>query len=108
MGGGSSVKSVSKPSGFAIMMYFGGSSKVTTEVKTVNTIVYDSTPKISLGVDYEPISTNCCIGSSIQSHGPPMVGNSSFFHSFAVFTVNFKKSYHYKTNNFLKNIRECG
>ncbi len=107
MSGGSSVKSESKPSNFALMMYFGGTAKVISVVDTVNTIVFESN-SITVETDYDSLSTNSCIGTSIQIHGPPMVDDRTFLHSFTVFTVNSKKTYQYKTNNFTKNNRRFG
>jgi hypothetical protein len=103
MGGASSVKSVSKPSSFALLMGFGGIAKITSTIKTVNTIVFESTSSLISYVDYDSISTNKCIGTSIQTHGPPMVDIKSFLHSFTVFTVNSNPyQQDYKTNNFKK------
>ena len=108
MGGASSVKSVSKPSNFALLMFFGGTAKVSTIVQPVNTIVIESISSLVVETDYDPISTNNCIGTSIQTHGPPMVDIKSFLHSFTVFTVNSNTYHKYITNNFLKNISRCG
>jgi len=108
MGGASSVKSVSKPSSFALLMGFGGSAKVSTIVQSVNTIVIESVSSLIVETDYDSISTNNCIGTSIQTHGPPMVDMKSFLHSFTVFTVNSNTYHNYTTNNFLKNISRCG
>ena len=108
MGGASSVKSVSKPSNFALLMGFSGSAKVTSYVKAVNTIVIESISSLIVEIDYDFISTNNCIGTSIQTHGPPMVDVQSFLHSFTVFTVNSNTYHNYTTNNFLTNISRCG
>ncbi len=107
MSGVSSVESVSKPSSFALLMFFSGNSKVTSEVKTVNTIVIDPVLNF-IDTGYDSISTNNCIGTSIQTHGPPMVDIKSFLQSFTVFTANYKNSYQHKTNNFKLNIKSCG
>jgi len=103
MGGASSVKSVSKSSNFALLMFFGGTAEVSTYVQPVNTIVYESFSSLVVETDYESISTNNCIGTSIQTHGPPMVDMQSFLHSFTVFTVN-STTYHNNTTNNLKKI----
>jgi len=108
MGGASSVKSVSKPSNFALLMFFGGTAKISTIVQPVNTIVIESASSLIVETDYDPISTNNCIGTSIQTHGPPMVDMKSFLHSFTVFTVNSNTYHNYTTNNFKKNISRCG
>jgi hypothetical protein len=108
MGGASSVKSVSKPSNFALLMFFGGTAKVSTIVQPVNTIVFESVSSLIVDTDYDAISINNCIGTSIQTHGPPMVDMQSFLHSFTVFTVNSHTYHNYTTNNFLKNISRCG
>ena len=102
MGGASSIKSVSKPSSFALLMFFGGSSKLTSIVQSVNTIVIESVSSIIFETDYDSISTNNCIGTSIQTHGPPMVDMQSFLHSFTVFTVNSNNYQRYQTNNLKK------
>ena len=107
MGGVSSVKSVSKPLDFALLMSFGGSAKVASCIKSVNTIVIESV-SVSVETDYDYISTNNCIGSSIQIHGPPMVDIKSFLHSVTVFTDTNQNSYQQQTNNFIKNISRCG
>jgi len=107
MGGASSVKSASKPSNFALLMFFGGNAKTSTIVRAVNTIVIESISSF-IETDYDSISTNSCIGTSIQIHGPPMVDIQSFLHSFTVFTVNSNTYHNYTTNNFLKNISRCG
>jgi len=107
MGGVSSVKSVSKPLNFALLMSFSGSAKVTSCIKTVNTIVFESVLTL-VETDYDFLSINNCIGTSIQTHGPPMVDVKSFLHSFTVFTVVQQNSCQYQTNNFLKNISRCG
>jgi len=108
MGGASTVKSMSKPSNFALLMFFSGNAKVTSIVQSVNTIVIESVSHLIIETDYDSISTNNCIGTSIQTHGPPMVDIKSFLHSFTVFTVNSKTYHNYTTNNFLKNISRCG
>jgi hypothetical protein len=102
MGGASSVKSVSKPSNFALLMFFGGSAEVTSIVRAVNTIVIESVSSLKVETDYDSISTNNCIGTSIQTHGPPMVDIRSFLHSFTVFTVNSYNYLKYQTNNLNK------
>jgi len=100
MGGASSVKSVSKPSNFALLIFFGGTAKISTIVQSVNTIVIESVSSLIIETDYDSISTNNCIGTSIQTHGPPMVDIKSFLHSFTVFTVNSNTYHNYTTNNF--------
>lgn len=106
MSGGSSVKSVSKPSGFALLMQLGGSISVSTSVKSVNTIVIE--PVLFTNTGYDSISTNICIGTSIQSHGPPMVDNRTFLHSFTVFTV-YSDTYQINIQKKMnKIIRRCG
>jgi len=103
MGGASSVKSVSKPLNFALLIYFGGAAEVSTIVQPVNTIIIESVPLLIIKTDYDSISTNKCIGTSIQTHGPPpMVDIKSFLHSFTVFTVNSNTYHDYTTNNFKK------
>lgn len=103
MGGASSVKSVSKASNFTLLMSFSGTAKVTSYVEPVNTIVNESV-LILIKPDYEPISTNKCIGSTIQTHGPPMVDNRPFLHSFTVFTAISKNTYqNIYTPNFNEN-----
>jgi hypothetical protein len=108
MGGASSVRSVSRYSDFALLMFFGGTAKVSTIIQTVNTIVIESVSHVAIETDCVSLSTNVCIGTSIQTHGPPMVDIKSFLHSFTVFTVISSTYHDYKTNNFLKNISRCG
>lgn len=86
MSGGSSVKTDSKPLSVAILMFFGGKAEVILVIKSVNTIVIESDLIINK-TDYVSITTNPCIGTSIQSHGPPMVDDSTNPLSFTVFTV---------------------
>lgn len=108
MGGASSAKSASKLTNVALLMSFGATAEVSTIVQSVNTIVIESVSSLIVETDYDSISTNNCIGTSIQTHGPPMVDMKSFLHSFTVFTVN-SNTYHIDiTNNFLKNISRCG
>jgi len=103
MSGGSSAKSVSTPTNVALAMSFGATVEVTLEVKTVNTIVIESVSMIIVEADYDSISINNCIGSSILTHGPPMVDVRSFFRSITVFTVSLFNSYHnYHSNKFFK------
>jgi len=108
MSGGSSVKSVSTPSGFALIMSFGATATVTLKVQPVNTIVIESDLIIVIRSDYDSISINNCIGTSIQIHGPPMVDNRPYLHSFTVFTETLKKDLPFQTNNFIKNNSRCG
>ena len=108
MGGASSAKSVSKLTNFALLISFGATAEVSTNVQPVNTIVLESSSSLIVETDYESISTNNCIGTSIQTHGPPMVDIKSFLHSFTVFTANSNSYHSYTTNNFLKNISICG
>jgi hypothetical protein len=108
MGGASSVKSESKPSNFALLMFFGGTAEVTSVVQAVNTIVFESVSSLIAETDYDSLSINNCIGTSIQAHGPPMVDNRTFLHSFTVFAVYSKNTYHIDINNFKKNISRCG
>jgi hypothetical protein len=107
MGGVSSVKSESKHSNFALMMFFGATAKITSIVQAVNTIVNELVPTIFVETDYDSLSTHNCIGTSIQTHGPP-VDIRTFLHSFTVFTVFLKNSYHINANDFFKNIIRCG
>lgn len=108
MGGASFVKSESKHSNFALMMFFGGTAEITSVVLAVNTIVFESVSSLLVETDYDSLSTNNCIGTSIQTHGPPMVDVRTFLRSFTVFTTT-SNTYHSNTTiNFLKNTSKCG
>jgi hypothetical protein len=108
MSGESSVKSASKQAYVGLRMLFGGKSQISSNVKTVITIVIESVSIIIIETDYISKTTNSCIGTSIQTHGPPMVEKEMCLHSVTVFTVYLILAHLLQLNSFLKYTCRCG
>lgn len=108
MSGESTVKSASKQPCVGLRMLFGGKSQISSIVKTVNTIVIESVSIVTVETDYIPISTNLCIGTSIQTHGPPMVEKEMCLHSVTVFAVYIILARLLQLNLFLNYTCRCG
>lgn len=107
MSGGSCVKSVSKQATVGLLMFFGGKSQISSNVKAVNTLVIESVSVVMIGTDYVSNTTNYCIGTSIQTHGPPMVAKDSCLHSITVSTVLFIARL-LQLNQIFNNTCRCG